>query len=121
MPIRIFHNISLLSAQRFLESNTTKVRRSIQRVVNVNRINRGSDNTASLTISERLRSETRALKQALRDTNQGASLIELIEKAMNIQASILIRMRELSSQSVLGTMDDTERQTLQLKFWLNEF
>lgn len=116
MPIRIFTNVSSLNAQRFLAMNTTRVGLSLERVANGIRINRGSDDIAGLAISESLRSDTRALGQAVRNTNDGISLLDVAEGAMNIQSGILIRLRELSSQSASGTIGENERQTLQLEF-----
>ena len=70
----------------------------------------------TLAISEALRSDIPALRQAVRNANDGISLINVTEGALNEQASILIRLRELSSQAATGTVGSTERQTVQLEF-----
>jgi flagellin len=63
-----------------------------------------------------LRSDIRTLRQAVRNANDGISLINITEGALNEQSSILIRLRELSSQASTGTVGSVERQTIQLEF-----
>ena len=116
MPVRIFNNIASLNAQRILGVNNDRLAQSVERISSGIRINRGSDDAAGLAISEALRSDIRALRQAVRNANDGISLINIAEGALNEQASILIRLRELSSQASTGTVGSTERQTVQLEF-----
>ncbi len=116
MPIRIFNNIPSLNAQRILGINNDRLSQSVERIASGIRINRGADDAAGLAISEALRSDIRALRQAIRNANDGISLINVTEGALNEQAGILIRMRELSSQAATGTVGSTERQTIQLEF-----
>ena len=80
------------------------------------RINKGSDDIARLAISESLRSDIRTLRQAERNAKVGISLVNVAEGALSEQASILIRFRELATQSASGTLGQIERQTLQLEF-----
>ena len=116
MPVRIFNNIPSLNAQRILGVNNDRLAQSVERISSGIRINRGADDAAGLAISEGLRSDIRALRQAVRNANDGISLINVAEGALNEQASILIRLRELSSQASTGTVGSTERQTVQLEF-----
>lgn len=116
MPVRIFNNIPSLNAQRILGINNDRLATSVERISSGIRINRGADDAAGLAISEALRSDIRALRQAVRNANDGISLINVTEGALNEQASILIRLRELSSQASTGTVGSTERQTVQLEF-----
>jgi flagellin len=116
MPIRIFNNIPSLNAQRILGNNNDNLAKSVERIASGIRINRGADDAAGLAISEALRSDIRALRQAVRNANDGISLINVTEGALNEQSSILIRLRELSSQAATGTIGSTERQTIQLEF-----
>jgi len=116
MPIRIFNNIPSLNAQRILGNNNDNLARSVERIASGIRINRASDDAAGLAISEALRSDIRALRQAVRNANDGIALINVTEGALNEQSSILIRLRELSSQAATGTVGSTERQTIQLEF-----
>lgn len=116
MPVRIFNNIPSLNAQRILGINNDRLAQSVERIASGIRINRGADDAAGLAISEALRSDIRALRQAVRNANDGISLINVTEGALNEQSGILIRLRELSSQAATGTVGSTERATIQLEF-----
>ena len=116
MPVRIFNNIPSLNAQRLLGINNDRLAISVERISSGLRINRAADDTAGLAISNALRSDIRVLRQAIRNANDGISLINVTEGALNEQSSILIRLRELSSQASTGTVGSTERQTIQLEF-----
>jgi flagellin len=116
MPIRIFNNIPSINAQRILGVNNDRLAQSVERISSGIRINRGSDDAAGLAISEALRSDIRTLRQAVRNANDGISLINVTEGALNEQSGILIRLRELASQAATGTVGSTERQTIQLEF-----
>ncbi len=116
MAVRIFNNIASLNAQRILGTNNDRLAQSVERIASGIRINRGADDAAGLAISEALRSDIRALRQGIRNANDGISLINVAEGALNEQSSILIRLRELSSQAATGTVGSTERATIQLEF-----
>ena len=116
MAIRIFNNIASLNAQRLLGTNNERLSKSVERISSGIRINRAADDAAGLAISEGLRSDIRASRQAVRNANDGISVINITEGALNEQASILIRLRELASQASTGTVGSTERQTIQLEF-----
>ena len=116
MAVRIFNNIPSLNAQRILGINNGRLAQSVERISSGIRINRGSDDAAGLAISEGLRSDIRALRQAVRNANDGVSLINVTEGALNEQSGILIRLRELASQAATGTVGSTERATIQLEF-----
>ena len=116
MPVRIFNNIASLNAQRILGQNNDRLAQSVERIASGIRINRGADDAAGLAISEALRSDIRALRQGIRNANDGISLINVAEGALNEQSGILIRLRELSSQAATGTVGSTERATIQLEF-----
>ena len=116
MPVRIFNNIASLNAQRILSNNNDRLNQSVERIASGIRINRGADDAAGLAISEALRSDTRALRQAVRNSNDGISLINVAEGALNEQSGILIRLRELASQAATGTVGSTERASIQLEF-----
>ena len=116
MAIRIFNNIASTNAQRILGINNQRLATSIERISSGIRINRGADDAAGLAISEGLRSDIRALRQATRNANDGMSLVNVAEGALNEQSSILIRLRELASQAATGTVGSTERATIQLEF-----
>ena len=116
MAVRIFNNIASTNAQRLLGANHNRLSESVERISSGIRINRASDDAAGLAISEGLRSDIRALRQAGRNANDGVSLINIAEGALNEQGSMLIRLRELASQAATGTTGSTERATIQLEF-----
>jgi flagellin len=116
MPVRIFNNTASLNAQRILGNNNDRLAQSVERIASGIRINRGADDAAGLAISESLRSDIRTLRQAVKNGNDGISLINITEGALNEQAGIIIRLRELASQAATGTVGSTERQTIQLEF-----
>ena len=116
MAVRIFNNIPSLTAQRILGVNNNRLALSVERISSGIRINRAADDAAGLAISEGLRSDIRALRQAVRNASDGISLMNVTEGALNEQAGILIRLRELASQAATGTVGSTERATIQLEF-----
>jgi flagellin len=116
MAVRIFNNIPSITAQRILGVNNNRLALSVERISSGIRINRAADDAAGLAISEGLRSDIRALRQAVRNASDGISLLNVTEGALNEQAGILIRLRELASQAATGTVGSTERATIQLEF-----
>ena len=116
MAIRIFNNPASTNAQRILGANNNRLAQSVERISSGIRINKAADDAAGLAVSEGLRSDIRALRQAVRNSNDGVSLINIAEGALNEQSSMLIRLRELSSQAATGTVGSTERATIQLEF-----
>ena len=116
MPIRIFNNITSINAQNLLGQNNNRLSHSVERISSGLRINKAADDAAGLAISEGLRSDIRSLRQAVRNSNDGVSLINIAEGALNEQGSMLIRLRELASQAATGTTGSTERATIQLEF-----
>ena len=116
MAVRIFNNIPSLTAQRILGVNNNRLALSVERISSGIRINRAADDAAGLAISVGLRSDVRALRQAVRNAGDGISLLNVTEGALNEQAGILIRLRELASQAATGTVGSTERATIQLEF-----
>ena len=116
MPIRIFNNITSINAQNLLGQNNSRLSNSVERISSGLRINKAADDAAGLAISEGLRSDIRTLRQAVRNSNDGVSLINIAEGALNEQGGMLIRLRELASQAATGTTGSTERATIQLEF-----
>jgi flagellin len=116
MPVRICNNIPSITAQRILGVNNNRLALSVERISSGIRINRAADDAAGLAVSEGLRSDIRALRQAVRNASDGISLMNVTEGALNEQSGILIRLRELASQAATGTVGSTERQTIQLEF-----
>ncbi|MCH7650916.1 MAG: flagellin [Nitrospinae bacterium] len=115
MAVRIFNNIASLNAQRHLGINNLRLAQSIERISSGLRINRAADDVAGLAISEKLRSDIRVLQQGLRNLNDGLSLVNVMEAALNEQTDMIIRMRELAAQAASATIGPTERGLLQLE------
>jgi flagellin len=117
MQLRIFNNLSSQYAQNRLSSHNDNLGKAIVTVASGERVKNSSDDGASLAISESLRSDARAFRQGARNFQDGLSLINNIaEGGLNVIAEILIRTRELASQSSTGTIGNTERQIIQLEF-----
>jgi flagellin len=116
MGLRVNTNVASLNAQRNLANTTERLNRSFDRLSSGLRITRAADDAAGLAISERFRADVRSLQQAQRNANDGISLLQIAEGALNESSSILIRMRELSIQSANGTLGSSERATLDQEF-----
>jgi len=112
MPVYINTNISSLNAQRQLGHAGSKLDTAMERLSSGQRINSASDDAAGLAISNRQTSQIRGLDQAVRNANDGISLIQTAEGALQESTNILQRMRELSVQSANGIYGDGDRATL---------
>ena len=111
----IFNNTLSNTAQKFLDINTRRVGQSIERISSGIRVNRAADDVAGLAISEALRSDIRVLRQGVRNLNDGISLINVVEGALNEQSGAVIRLKELATQGSSETLGASERQTLNLE------
>jgi len=109
MALRIATNVQALAAQRNLRINHDAQNQQLERMSSGSRINRAGDDAAGLAISEKLRADIRSMKQATRNANDGVSLIQTAEGAMNEVSNILIRLRELSIQAASDTVGSGER------------
>ncbi|MGD6842958.1 flagellin Hag [Bacillus infantis] len=114
--MRINHNIAALNTHRQLSSATNAQAKSMEKLSSGLRINRAGDDAAGLAISEKMRGQIRGLDQASRNAQDGISLIQTAEGALNETHSILQRMRELSVQSANDTNTTTDRGELQKEF-----
>lgn len=111
--MRIYHNIPALNAWRNSTLTSTLMGRSLERLSTGLRINRAADDAAGLAISEKMRAQIRGLEQASRNAQDGISLIQTAEGALNETHSILQRMRELSVQAANDTYTSTDRAEIQ--------
>ncbi|TGY43784.1 flagellin [Clostridium sartagoforme] len=105
----INHNMNALNAHRNMTSNTTAAGKSMEKLSSGLRINRAGDDAAGLAISEKMRGQIRGLDQASRNAQDGISLIQTAEGALNETHSILQRMRELSVQGANDTNVEQDR------------
>ena len=112
MAMVINSNIMSLTAQRNLTMSQNDLNTSMERLTSGKRINSAADDAAGLSIANRMTSQINGLNQAVRNANDGASLIQTAEGALDESTNILQRMRELSVQSANGTYDSGNRATL---------
>ena len=116
MALKIFTNISSQNSQRAMSINSARLGSSLERIATGIRLQRSGDDIGAMAVSEALRGDVRALRQGAKNLNDGISLIQTADGALNEQSTILIRLREITSQSATGTIGDTERATVQLEF-----
>ncbi|WP_294360706.1 flagellin [uncultured Clostridium sp.] len=109
----INHNMNALNAHRNMTANTATSGKSMEKLSSGLRINRAGDDAAGLAISEKMRGQIRGLDQASRNAQDGISMIQTAEGALNETHSILQRMRELSVQSSNDTNNDSDREQIQ--------
>jgi flagellin len=112
MAMVINSNIMSLNAQRNLTMSQGEQNQAMERLTSGKRINSAADDAAGLAISNRMTSQIRGLDQAVRNANDGISLIQTAEGALDETTNILQRMRELSVQSANGTYTDGNRATI---------
>lgn len=116
MGLRINTNTASLNAQRVLWGTKAGLDKSMEKLASGYRINRAGDDAAGLAISENLKAQVRGLKQASRNAQDGISLVQVAEGAMNEVSSVLIRLRELSVQAASDTIGPVERQFLNVEY-----
>ncbi|MBS6501987.1 MAG: flagellin [Clostridium sp.] len=109
----INHNMNALNAHRNMTSNTVNSGKSMEKLSSGLRINRAGDDAAGLAISEKMRGQIRGLDQAQRNSQDGISMIQTAEGALNETHSILQRMRELSVQAGNDTNTGKDREEIQ--------
>lgn len=109
----INHNLNSMNAHRNMSFNTTQTGKAMEKLSSGLRINRAGDDAAGLAISEKMRGQIRGLDQATRNSQDGISLIQTAEGALNETHDILQRMRELAVQSSNDTNTDVDRKEIQ--------
>ena len=111
--MRIQHNIAALNTHRNLTANQSQSSKNIEKLSSGFKINRAGDDAAGLAISEKMRGQIRGLDMASKNAQDGISLIQTAEGALNETHSILQRMRELAVQSSNDTNTSTDRDEIQ--------
>ncbi len=112
MSLLINTNTQALNAQRQLVRSSNEMATSMERLASGKRINSAADDAAGLVLSNRMTSQIRGLGQAVRNANDGISMIQTAEGALDESTGILQRMRELAVQSANGVYSDGDRATL---------
>lgn len=106
-------NISAINAWRALETNNTNTQKALQKLSSGYRINSAADDAAGLAISEKMKAQIAGLDQAQRNAQDGISLLQTAEGALNETTSILQRMRELAVQASNDTNTNTDKANIQ--------
>lgn len=116
MGLRVNSNIASINAQRSLSVTTERLQANFRRLSTGLRISTAADDAAGLAISERFRAQIRSTNQAIRNAQDGISLTQTGEGALNEVSNILIRLRELAIQASNGTVSANDRDTLNQEF-----
>lgn len=113
--MRVYHNIPALFTYNALNGTNESLQKSINKLSTGLRINTAADDAAGLAISEKMRAQVRGLDMAVRNAQDGISMIQTAEGALNETHSILQRMRELAVQAANDTLTANDRQVIQLE------
>ena len=116
MALIVNNNIASITAQRNLGISTSQLQGSISRLSSGLRITKASDDAAGLGISETLRAQIRSINQAVRNSNDGISLLQIADGGAGNVGGILARLRELAEQSASGILGSNERSFLDQEF-----
>ncbi len=116
MGLRISTNIASQEVQKNLRSVSEKSKVELARLSSGKRITKSADDAAGLAIATNLEAQTRGLRQATRNANDGISLVQTAEGGLNEVSNILVRLRELSVQAASDTVGDTERGLLNKEY-----
>jgi flagellin len=116
MAINIRTNIPSLLAQRNLDQSSGRLNTSYERLSSGLRINRARDDAAGLAIAENLKADASVAAVAIRNANDGISVVNIADQAIGLIANSLARLGELAEQSANGVFDNSQRSALQNEF-----
>lgn len=116
MGLRIATNIASQTVQKNLRETSKKTDASLEKLSSGKRITKAADDAAGLAISTNLEAQTKGLRQATRNANDGISLVQTAEGGLNEVSNILVRMRELTIQAASDTVGEEERGYLDKEF-----
>lgn len=111
--MQIYTNIASLTVQRNLGSVQSDMNRTLQRLSSGQRVNSASDDAAGLAIGERMRAQINGNNQAIRNANDGVSMLQIAESALASTNTVLQRIRELAVQANNSTLSDKDKEALQ--------
>src|SRR5919107_2404001 len=112
MGLRIQNNVEAFNTHRQLSATSMQASKSMEKLSSGYRINRAADDAAGLAISEKMRGQIGGLAQAQRNAQDGISLVQTAEGALNEVHSMLQRVRELKIQHLNGTLDDADKKAI---------
>lgn len=116
MGLRIATNIASQQVQKNLKSVSNNANASLEKLSSGKRITKSADDAAGLAIATNLEAQTKGLRQATRNANDGISLVQTAEGGLNEVSNILVRMRELTVQAASDTVGDNERGFLDQEY-----
>ena len=111
----INNNISAINTRNQLYVTNTAAGKSMEKLSSGKRINRAADDAAGLSISEKMRAQIRGLNQAARNAQDGISLIQTAEGALDEVSNMLVRLKELAVQKANGTYNNDDKSNLNLE------
>jgi flagellin len=114
--MRIANNIFATNAQRLLQGTKNATSKNLEKISSGLRINRAADDASSLSISEKMRNQVSGLKQAMRNAQDGISMVQTAEGALIETHAVLNRMRDLAIQAGNDTLKDDDRDKLNQEF-----
>src|SRR4051812_32008355 len=116
MPLNINTNVSSLNAQRYLNTNSTMLSKSMEKLSSGYRINRAGDDAAGLALSEKLRSQIRGSQKASDNVQDGINVLNIADGALQSVTDYLQRMRELAVQAGSDTYNTAQRSSMKAEF-----
>jgi flagellin len=116
MALTVRTNIASIRASNRLNSTQNSLTSSLEKISSGLRINRAADDAAGLSVASRMDSDNTSLKQAIRNANDGISLVQTAEGGLNEIYNILVRMRELSVQASNETYSSIDRSQINTEF-----
>lgn len=116
MALSLLTNTASLEAQRNLNMTSKALASNYAKLSSGQRINSASDDAAGLAISDRMKSQISSMGQAQRNANDGISMLQTADSALNQNSAVLTRMRDLAMQSANGTLGTSDRSALQTEF-----
>ena len=116
MTLNIRTNIASINAQKNLSESSRRLQTAYERLSSGMRINRASDDAAGLAIAETLKVDSRIAGVAIRNANDGISIIAITDGAIGQITNVLSRLAELAEQSANGVFSNEQRSSLQLEF-----
>jgi len=116
MPAYINTNVASINTVRILDGSQKELTTSMERLSSGKRINHARDDAAGMAISSKMTSQVRGMNQAVRNTNDGISMVQTADGAMEGIADKLQRMRELAVQSANGIYSTSDRAALDIEF-----
>jgi len=116
MALSVRTNVASLTAANQLSHTQSQLSSSLEKISSGMRINRAADDAAGLSVATRMESDNTSLKQAIRNANDGISLVQTAEGGLNELYNIMVRMRELSVQASNETYNSTDRSQMNTEF-----